>query len=247
MSRRDPRQNRRIAAASAVAAAFKPSSLPSPLIYLDSAPANVSLDGSNNVQAWANLFATASTCTQGTAASRPAYNASDAKLGGKPSVSSIGTSTGLAVALSSGILTGACSVYIVCYWGTASGNNIVLTDSSSALFVYTTTGNPVVGARPGTTAVGTANTTNAHVICWQPAATAGTGSLFIDNSQTAAGTIAGTTTGSFTSFFFLSNTTVASPGNAAAGALLIYGARHTALQRQALFGFLGPEFGIATS
>lgn len=247
MSRRDPRQNRRLSATIAVAAAFNPASLPSPLLYLDSAAANVSLDGSSKVQSWTNLFATASTCGQATAASRPAYNATDAKLNGKPSVSSIGSSTGLGITLSSSVLTGALSIYLVCYWGTTVANSIVFTDAASATFMFSTTGNAGVAARPGTSATASLNTANAHIYCWQPAATASTSNLYIDNSQTPAGTIGGVTIGAQSSYFFLSNTTVAAAGNVAAGALLIYGNTHTALQRQALFALLGTEFGVATS
>lgn len=197
----------------------------------------VSLDGSNNVQTMTDLSGNSVAFTQGTAASRPGYNATDSLLHNRPSVQLAASKLILNAGFSQ---AQPLTLYVVGWFGEVNAREIFGGTTSrvdigmdgSHFYMYA--GNVVTS--------GVAADMNPHAFAFVAnSGSGGNSSLYIDSSSSA--TVGNAGTDALTG----PTITVFPPSSGANAEVICYSGAHTASNVALIFRYFGARYGKSWS
>lgn len=228
-----------IATSSLGSASFRPVNIANCILWLRG-DKGITLDGSSNVQTWADQSGAGNTVTQGTAASRPAYNTS--QIGGQKCVNPNGTSSVLqtagnisafpltAFAVAKATTQGATQRAI---FGGTAGNNHILYENNGGQAAC------LFGGSAGNT--GAQTLTNPHV--WMVTVNGASSTIGIDGAVTAA-TLASAAVDPLTVCADLTNSIF---WDGPIAEIIWYSRLLTAREQSIVSHYLGSRYGIAVS
>jgi hypothetical protein len=207
--------------------AFAPNSLPNLVLWVR---ADFKILNGSNVQQLTDQSVSGANLTQGTAGAQPAWNATDVKVGNKPTVA-IGAGKSLLGALT---VAQPLTIYLVAY-NSADGTQMFGGNTSRVDI-----GRAGVGyyGYAGSATIGTsAVDANAHAFCF--VANDPSSKVFVDSSSVPIGTgFAGTDSlvGPIISNF---------PGTGAVAEVAVYSVAHSSGQIAQLFGYFAARYGLS--